>query len=161
MKLLGFPSLAIALAALLTACAPTLTTQNTQPAAEPPPAPTVQADSAAPVTLQKTIWGWQNTQQSGAWFAPANPARYTLIFREENRLAVAADCNRGGTVYHLDGDHLTFDLIAMTKMLCPADSLDRDFLDALQAVERYRIDDKTLILQLRQGGKMVFAPIQP
>ncbi|MCL2871679.1 MAG: META domain-containing protein [Betaproteobacteria bacterium] len=159
MKFFGF--VAIVLAALLTACAQTIPQETI---AEPAPAPQTQVGNAAPaspVTLQKIVWAWQNTQQSGAWFAPANPARYTLIFREENRVAVAADCNRGGTVYHLDGDRLTFDPIAMTKMLCSADSLDRGFLDALHAVDHYRIDDNTLTLQLRQGGQMVFAPIQP
>ncbi|MCL2297987.1 MAG: META domain-containing protein [Proteobacteria bacterium] len=72
-----------------------------------------------------------------------------------------ADCNRGGTVYRIQDDLLTFEPIAMTKVLCPADSLDRNFLDGLRTVERYRIDDKTLTLQLRSGGEMVFAPVQP
>jgi heat shock protein HslJ len=109
------------------------------------------------------VWGWQytllNTQLST--LQNGGPGRYTLTFLEENRLAIVADCNRGGTVYRVQGDLLTFEPIAMTKMLCPADSLDRDFLDGLHAVERYRIDDKALTLQLRQGGEMVFAPLQP
>ncbi|MDR0769899.1 MAG: META domain-containing protein [Burkholderiales bacterium] len=159
MKTFNLPFLVAVLTALLTACTPTVT----EPAS--PPAQTGTEISAAPVPtvlpLEQTVWGWQYTQQSGARLAPAAPARYTLTFREEGRLAVTADCNRGGTVYRIQDDRLTLELIALTKMLCPADSLDRDFLDGLHAVERYRIDDKALTLQLRQGGEMVFAPVQP
>lgn len=76
-------------------------------------------------------------------------------------MSVVADCNRGGSIYRIQGDGLTFEPIAMTKMLCATDSLDRDFLDGLRAVERYRLDDKTLTLQLQQGGEMVFTPVAP
>lgn len=163
----SFPLLSVvfaaALAALLTACTPA----TTEPA--PSSSQTGVTADAAPVTntaipvpaalpLQQTVWAWQYTRQSGAQLTSATPTRYTLTFREENRLAVVADCNRGGTVYRIQGDLLTFEPIALTKMMCPADSQDRDFLDGLHAVERYRIDDKTLTLQLRQGGEMVFAP---
>jgi heat shock protein HslJ len=167
MKSSGFPTLVFtaSLATLLTACAPAVTEKEPTPAlpqaaAAPTLAASASAANSATLPLRQTVWAWQNTQKSGAWFAPAVPARYTLIFREENRLGVVADCNRGGTVYHVEGNRLTFEPIALTKMLCPADSLDRDFLDGLNAVEGYRLGDKTLKLQLRQGGEMLFMPAQ-
>ncbi|MDR2016503.1 MAG: META domain-containing protein [Burkholderiales bacterium] len=166
MKTFDFPlSTAVpaaALVALLTACTPATSEKEQTP---PPPVASPSQASAVPapaaLPLQQTVWGWQYTRQSGAQLASVTPARYTLTFLEEGRLAVTADCNRGGTAYRIQDNQMTFELIAMTKMLCTADSLDRDFLDGLHAVERYRIDDKTLTLQLRQGGEMVFVPVQP
>ncbi|MCL2310245.1 MAG: META domain-containing protein [Proteobacteria bacterium] len=153
---LAFP--AVALAVLLTACTPAAVEETS------PPLPS-QVGSAVPapvaLPLQQTVWAWQYTQLNGVRLAPITPLRYTLTFHEENRVAVVADCNRGGTVYRTQGNQLSFDQIAMTKILCPADSSDRDFFDGLHAVEHYRIDDKTLTLQLRSGGEMVFAPAQP
>ncbi|MDR0250418.1 MAG: META domain-containing protein [Burkholderiales bacterium] len=160
-----FAAVSIAvLATLLMACTPASTEKEPTPSSSQ--ADSISITSAAPVSatlsLQQTLWGWQyTTRQNGAQLVSGAPDRYTLTFREENRLAVVADCNRGGTVYRAQGDLLTFEPIALTKMLCPADSLDRDFLDGLHAVERYRIDDKMLTLQLRQGGEMVFAPMKP
>ncbi len=151
---------AIVLAGLLSACAPASTEK--EPASPAPVAPPTRAASApAALPLQQTVWAWQYTRQSGARLAPATPSRYTLTFREEGRVSVVADCNRGGSIYRIQGDGLTFEPIAMTKMLCATDSLDRDFLDGLRAVERYRLDDKTLTLQLQQGGEMVFTPVAP
>jgi heat shock protein HslJ len=153
---------AVALAALLTACTPaTSEKEQTPPSPEVIPSQASAALAPAALPLRQTVWGWQYTRQSDAQLASVTPARYTLTFLEEGRLAVTADCNRGGTAYRIQDDRMTFDLIAMTKMLCAADSLDRDFLDGLHAVERYRIDDKTLTLQLRQGSEMVFVPVQP
>ncbi|MDR2173926.1 MAG: META domain-containing protein [Burkholderiales bacterium] len=160
-----FPFFAAMLAILLTACAPAATEKAPASALTPSQADSITSAALAPppvaLPLHKTVWTWQYTRQSGTQLAPVAPAHYTLIFQEENRLSIAADCNRGGTVYRIQDDLLTLDLIAMTKMLCPAGSLDRDFLNGLHAVDRYRIDGRTLTLQLRSGGEMVFTPAQP
>jgi heat shock protein HslJ len=153
---------ATALVALLAACTPATSEKEQTPLSpEVIPSQASAAPAPAALPLQQTVWGWQYTRQSGVQLASVTPARYTLTFLEEGRLAVTADCNRGGTAYRIQDDRMTFELIAMTKMLCPADSLDRDFLNGLHAVERYRINDKTLTLQLQQGAEMVFAPVRP
>jgi heat shock protein HslJ len=112
------------------------------------PPPMTAADAAA---LGGPAWQWQ-APQSGT---PAD--HYTLQFMDDGRVVVRADCNRGGGRYTADANGtLTLTPIALTKMGCPAGSLDTAFVRDLREVTGYRFEAETLRLALRSGGSMTF-----
>lgn len=112
----------------------------------PPPMVTAGAP-----TLAGPVWQWQ-APQAGASFAPE---RYTLQFMDDGRVLVRADCNRGSGRYTADASgRLTLTPVALTKMGCPAGSLDTAFVRALGEVQAYRIEGEALRLTLRDGGSM-------
>lgn len=89
----------------------------------------------------------------------ATPERYTVQFDADGRLAVRADCNTGFGSYRLDGSCLSLGPVALTRALCPPDSLDQQVLSQLAAVRGVRRDGERLVLLLEfDSGSMVFAP---
>jgi heat shock protein HslJ len=110
-----------------------------------PPAMAV-ADAS---TLAGPVWQWTETG--------ASPEHYTLQFMDDGRVVVRADCNRGSGRYTADASgNLTLSAIALTKMGCPAGSLDAAFMRDLREVSGYRLEGGTLRLALRGGGSMTF-----
>jgi len=114
----------------------------------------------APRELTGVVWQWQQTgMNDDSVTTPADPATYTLEFLPSGRLQVQADCNGGSSSYTLDGTQLTIGSIALTRMACPADSLDTVFLQQLGEVGSYLMDTGNLVLELKlDSGSMVFAP---
>ncbi len=118
------------------------------------------AAQAAPSELTGVVWQWQQTgMNDDSVTTPADPATYTLEFLPSGRLNVQADCNGGSSSYTLDGSQLTIGPIALTRMACPADSLDSVFVQQLGEVASYLMDGNNLVLELKMdSGGMTFAP---
>jgi heat shock protein HslJ len=134
----------------LLACSGAPASRNTLPPVTPimipPPMPAADAS-----TLSGPVWQWQ-PQHAGA-----APERYTLQFVDDGRVLVRADCNRGSGRYTADpSGTLTLGPIALTKMGCPAGSLDSVFVRDLAEVVGYRVEGDTLRLAMRGGGIMSF-----
>jgi heat shock protein HslJ len=155
----------VAVAALIAAC-----TAATDPPPSPPvPAltsamlpPAIPADAAE--QLIGRVYAWQRTAPSnGPATVAADPEHYTLEFLADGRLALRADCNRGGGQYTLQsGGRVTISALATTKMACPAGSQDTQFLRALADAERYAIENRALRLTLARGaGVMEFSALAP
>jgi len=109
----------------------------------PPPPIAAQAE----VSLTGTVWTWQtSTHDDGAIVAPDAPDRYTVEFLPGGRVSVRADCNRGSGSYTLDGARIALSPIALTKMLCPPGSKDREFLKDVGAVTGVAYRDNDLVL---------------
>jgi heat shock protein HslJ len=108
--------------------------------------------------ITDVVWSWQRTTQADGRIVVADaPDRYTLQFQPGGRVAVRADCNRGMGAYRLDGGALTLPPFALTKMMCPPGSLDREFLQGLAAVAGHRYEGGDLVLALASGsGTMRF-----
>lgn len=105
--------------------------------------------AAAAPALAGPVWQWQPPQGG------ALPDHYTLQFLDDGRALVRADCNRGSGRYAADASGtLTLTPIALTKMGCPAGSLDTAFVRDLGEVVGYRLEGDTLRLVLRSGGSM-------
>jgi heat shock protein HslJ len=120
-----------------------------------PPAP---RPLDAPIT--GTLWKWQTTIFSDdRRVETSTPERYTVQFGDNGRLTVRADCNTGFGSYRRDGERLSIGPVALTRALCPPDSLDQQFLAQLEAVRGVSRDGERLVLLLAlDSGSMIFAP---
>ena len=122
--------------------------------------PTISSEDAGSLTGR--AWAWQETRfDDGRTVVPDAPERYTVEFAGDGRAALRADCNRGGANYTAGpGRALTLAPAAMTKMGCPRDSKDSQFLRQLSGVTAYRFVDGSLVLTFgREAGSMRFAPV--
>ena len=144
---------------LLTACQPIQPEGASQERGTPADT-SVQAASNAPSELTGILWQWQQTgMNDDSVTTPADPASYTLEFSPGGRLQVQADCNGGRSSYTLEGNQLTIGPVALTRMACPAGSLDSVFVEQLGEVVSYLLDGDKLVLELKlDSGGMTFAP---
>lgn len=112
--------------------------------------------------LAGTQWQWLKTSYGNdTELVATDPARYTLAFMPDGMLQARLDCNRGRSSYTVDGASLTFGPIASTRMACPPDSQDTEFIRDLTAVVSYVIEEGKLYLALKlDTGIMEFAPVE-
>ncbi len=132
----------------------TASTPQSGPRAAPPP-------DATP-TLSGT--SWQLVRFAGADGArPDDPQRYTIAFGADGRVAVRADCNRGGGTWSQPATgQVALGPIATTRMGCPPGSQGDRFLRDLGSGGAYRISDGTLELASGPGGSgLLLQPAQP
>jgi len=129
--------------------------QATAPAASPRPA-------AAPALIG-TTWAWQKTIMSDdKRFAPGAPARYTVTFGADGRMAVQADCNRGAGGYELDEAQrrIRTGPMALTRAMCPEGSLDTVFAQQLSRIQGWLFEGPGLVLTLDyDSGSMFFRAV--
>lgn len=98
------------------------------------------ASMALPEEIAGATWEWVWFGSGAEQFDVAEPARYTLQFADDGRAALQLDCNSGMTSYTLGEDQrISFGPIAATRMLCPDDSLDTRFAQALEQVAIYSL----------------------
>lgn len=125
-------------------------------------APVENADQAAealvPVALQGQ-WFWTGTASARASIMASDPGRYSLTLNPDGSVQVRADCNQGrSNVQWPEEGEISFGPVGLTKMGCPADSQDRQFLDDLAAAERHRLDQGRWLIELDGSrGTMQFA----
>lgn len=83
-----------------------------------------------------------------------DPTRYTLILNDDG-LGIKADCNS----VHANLTFNPFDIetTVSTKVACPEDSLDTEFLAGLNSANLMSIENGVLILQ-SSDGQLRFAP---
>jgi heat shock protein HslJ len=113
--------------------------------------------TAASDQLVGPLWQWQRTQLGSApVVAAAMPEHYTLLFQNDGRVNVRADCNRGGGSYEVNGGAIRFGAIALTRMGCPPGSQDGEFLRSLAQAAAYAIERGDLVLTLSDGAAMRF-----
>jgi heat shock protein HslJ len=117
------------------------------------------SNQTAGKNVMDTTWQWASlveTEPASQSVVP-NPENYTLILQTDGNLSIKADCNMVGGTYILDGNALTIELGASTMAFCGEQSLDQLFLEMLNRVESYTIENDQLVLILENGtGKMTF-----
>ncbi len=103
--------------------------------------------------LVGTVWQWQTDQLEDS-------SNYTIEFLPDNAIAVQADCNRGRASYTTFGTNgLQVDPPALTRAMCPPDSLDSIFIEQLVASSSYELDGENLVLYpVVAPGIMNFTP---
>ena len=87
-----------------------------------------------------------------------DPSRYTLLLNPDGTATVKADCNNGSGSYQLDGSSLTIDIVAVTRALCPPDSLSEDYLRLLGDVVTYVEKDDVSGAQSEDGRRQHVLP---
>jgi len=110
--------------------------------------------------LLNTQWRWENTQTPVETITPTVSRMYTLEFLA-GKVNVKADCNSGSGTYKVEGNSITFGPIGMTRMMCPAGSLDTKFLQQLSAVRTFDVNGISLRMSMvADGGTMQYSSMR-
>jgi len=82
---------------------------------------------------------------------------YLMFDADTLRVAGSGGCNRVSGRFEIDGDRLRFGPMVSTRMACPDGvDLERQFLEALAQVERYRICGSFLEFLSGKGNVIVW-----
>jgi para-nitrobenzyl esterase len=160
------------IAGLAVACASIVgCDRSTSPPATTTPPPTAPAATqpAASVThvasdLAGTAWQLVKFSGSdGSTREPDDRSKYTLAFQPDGSVAARIDCNRGrGTWKSTEPNQLQFGPLAMTRMMCPPESMDSRVVADWEAVRSYTIKDGHLFLSLMaDSGIYEYEPAGP
>jgi heat shock protein HslJ/membrane-bound inhibitor of C-type lysozyme len=103
---------------------------------------------------------WKVVELDGR--AVSDPARTTIDFAPEGRLAGVAACNRYFGSYTLSGEGLRLSPLGATKMACDAQAMDeeRSFIDAAGRIDGFAIAADGSLL-LRGAGKVLMRARRP
>jgi heat shock protein HslJ len=97
----------------------------------------------------------QEKLQGSEWTVIGDPAEggRFISFAGSGRVFGFGGCNRFSGSYEQHDEHLKISPLAMTKMACPPDKMqkEREFLDVLSKVRGVRVDH-TLLLFLDENG---------
>jgi heat shock protein HslJ len=123
----------------------TFTTGGTQPA---------QPASIPGQDLGGKVWQWnKTTYNDGKTIDVPNPAGYTIEFSmNDGKVAIKADCNNATGEFMTDGQNLEIMLGALTRAMCPPESLSDEYLKELSEVGAYKVEGETLYLYFKMDS---------
>jgi heat shock protein HslJ len=149
MRTPGSPAPALALlASLLAACEQSQPQSGSQTPGSSPSAAS-PANTALPPEALGVTWQWVSLTTPVERLSVDEPGRYTLRFEAGGRVALQADCNRGMGSYSVSADrHITFQPIALTRMMCPPGSMSDRFAREIGRATRYFLKESDLYLDL-------------
>ncbi|HLO96160.1 MAG TPA: META domain-containing protein [Burkholderiaceae bacterium] len=132
-----------------------------RPEPEAPPRPPASAASGAQLASRMGLLGtrWRVKELLGAPLrASAGGARAPhLIFDPQHlRLSGSGGCNRLMGSFTLEGQRILFKRVVTTMMSCPQGmAQERDLIETLGEVQRWHIEDRTLMLMNWQQQVLV------
>lgn len=109
--------------------------------------------------IKDVKWQWAALfeNEPAAQSVVPDPENYTLTLKADGTLNIQADCNMVSGSYALEGNSLTLGLGPSTMAFCGEQSLDVVFIEALNNVESYTIENNQMVLSLKNNaGKMTF-----
>lgn len=111
-------------------------------------------------SLAGVVWEWTGfLSMDGSTVTPDDPNHYTIEFLADGAIAVGADCNRGRGTYTRDGSSVDLEVLALTRAMCPPESLSDDFIGYVNTVTSLVFADGQLHLALpMDGGILSFSP---
>lgn len=115
------------------------------------------AGTGPSVLLAGTGWELIALERSGVTYLPRSEGLFTISFSEDGLLAGRADCNTVRALYSDVGGRITTGPVMTTRAACPPGSLFTDFVQLLDAADRYDLIDGELVLEA-SGGTLRFAP---
>jgi heat shock protein HslJ len=124
------------------------------PSAQGTSQPATDTSHPSPAGLAGTSWKLVKFQGSdGTIFKPDNESKYTISFEPGGRLRARIDCNRGAGTWKSSGPpQLEFGPLALTRMMCPPESLHDQIVKRLPNVRSYVMKDGHLFLSLMADG---------
>jgi len=102
--------------------------------------------------LSGPVWHWvQTLYNDDRKFTPADPANYTVQFREDGTISVRADCNQKGGIFSVSAGQkrLSIEITHSTMAACPEGSLEDEFVRGLSAAAIYFFKDGNLYIDLK------------
>jgi para-nitrobenzyl esterase len=92
---------------------------------------------------------------------PDDGAKYTIAFNRDGSLVARIDCNRGrGTWKSAGPGDVEFGPLALTRAMCPPESLHDRIVKHLGSIRSYVVKDGHLFLSVRaNGGVYEFEPL--
>jgi heat shock protein HslJ len=117
------------------------------------------SEGAISPELLDTVWQWRELVETepAAQSVVPHPENYTLVFQPDGTLDIQADCNMVSGSYILEGNALTIEIGPSTMAFCGEESLDQQYLELLDGVDSYAIEDGRLVLNLKDGaGRLTF-----
>jgi len=117
------------------------------------------SNQKAGADVKDVQWQWAALfeNEPAAQSVVPNPENYTLTLNADGTMNIKADCNMVGGSYTLEGNFLTLGLGPSTLAFCGEQSIDVVFIEALNNVESYAIENNQMVLILKNNaGKMTF-----
>ena len=115
------------------------------------------ARSSDPEMIIGKTWQWVSTISPVEKITVTTPDRYTILLHPDGKIQARFDCNRGGGNYEISEGKLSFGPMMSTRMACPPDTLDAQFMRDLQQVSSFFLEGGQLYLELPlNSGTMRF-----
>jgi heat shock protein HslJ len=115
--------------------------------------PAAQTVAAETPPLENTNWQLvKMTVLGGYVFEPAEPSKYVVNFRTDNRLTGTSDCNDIGGSWFQDSESLRFEPFAPSRRLCPPGSLHNNFALLMGDVQSLELRSGHLLLKTSRDG---------
>jgi len=113
----------------------------------------------SPADISGKTWVWQGSYLgNGDQVTPEEPNKFILVLEPDDQLSIKTDCNQGGGPLMIDDNKFVIGLYRLTRAYCGDDSLDTLFQEHLARVDRWRLMNGDLMLQLvDQAGFMLFS----
>lgn len=123
------------------------------------PAPEFVTPVSADQPFVGKVWQWMRFDSSdGSVTIVPSPSSYILEFNADGSFNGKADCNNFSGTYTADGASLDLTIGPMTLAACPPESLSDTYLERLDQVVTYVIENGVLFLNLfADAGNMVFS----
>lgn len=109
--------------------------------------PTTPVAAAEEIRLTSAIWQLEQIRyRDGVLRVPASSGNYTVEFMANGNLAIRADCNQVSGSYTQNGSGLTIELGPTTLAACSPESIDQDYLQALQYANVHFFENGNLFI---------------
>ncbi len=124
-------------------------------ACQPKQSQTNNPNPDMPKAVANVTWQWTELaeQSSASKTVVPDPENYTIVFQDDGKVAVKADCNRVSGTYKWDKEGLKIELGPSTKAMCRPDSLSQQFIDLLGKVTSGRLDRGNLYLETAERAQ--------
>lgn len=109
--------------------------------------------------LVGTVWQLEQIQYNNDTLIEANPpSDYTLEFMGDGQISIRTDCNQALGSFTEDGSSVSIDLGPTTLAACGPESVDSEYLQALNSAGIYFFQDEKLFIDLQADtGTMQFS----
>lgn len=101
---------------------------------------------------------WTLARINGKDFSQGNMREIPMLVigEAENKVTGSTGCNRLNGQVHVEGDSIRFENIAITRMAACPGNFEKDFLQALNRVDGYKLEGEQLRLMQGEEELMVF-----
>jgi heat shock protein HslJ len=115
------------------------------------------ASMTGPSEVVGVTWHLQSLQRAGTVAVSPPAGSFFLLFADEGRVDVRADCNGCGGTYSLTGGRLSVSPLACTRAFCPSAPFDTQYVQLAEAATTVERHGDALVLR-SAAGMLRFVP---